>query len=73
MAANALVALVPMLSPVRVESPARNPLRYPRRRAAQTLYQIQRRPNLQAERFSYGDRGYRVLQDHKGRVIDLYA
>ncbi len=73
MAANALAARVPMLSPVRVESLARNPFRFHRRRAEQPLYQIRRWPNRQADRFSYGDQGHPVLHDHKGRVIDLYA
>ncbi len=69
MAAIAQAALVPMLSPMRVATPAGHPVRYHRPRPIQPQHLDQR---LQRPK-QYARNGYNVLQNRKGRLIDLYA
>lgn len=73
MVAAGELVLIPVFSPVSLETPDSYPDRRnkPYRSMGPRVYRLP--PKIQQPRLSYSFHGHTHLQDQKGRIIDLYA
>lgn len=73
MAATGELALLPMISPMRVHvvAPLRTLARRPRAFQQPHVYRLP--PREKTGRLAYGPSGHAVMQKSKGRIIDLYT